>query len=345
MPREDLAAELSARKLELVAGLAARGVWGAPASDVRGGLEVVLDDFAVAVALGSAGLLDRAFGWWKVRVRSLGGDTGAVDQLPGWIASQLAELAPGCLQPDVLSLLEHAGGFVGHAPDLAQTGAALHPSLADGGLAHEIVQAMLGGDRITVGRIVADENLSPAAILAEGFEPALREIGARWQNGKMDPSVEHVASRVAHEFIARLGRRVPAPPPDAPLVAMLRVHGDEHSLGQDCLRVHFAAVGLRARSLSAQGAQEAVVEQLAGVGASAFAISCMLPAQLLAVCEVVQWVRRAPQLSAVPVLVGGGMFRDVPQLASQIGADATAIDGQSAAEELAYQLLGYSVGR
>ena len=345
MPREDLAAELSARKRELVAGLADRGVWGAPAADIHAGLEVVLDDFAVAVALGSAGLLDRAFGWWKVRVRSLGGDPGAVEQMPGWVASQLAELAPGCLQPDVLSLLEHAGGFVRHAPDLAKTGAALHPSLADGGLGHEVVQAMLGGDRISAGRIVADENLSPAAILAEGFEPALREIGARWQNGKMDPSVEHVASRVAHEFIARLGRRVPAPPPDAPLVAMLRVTGDEHSLGQDCLRVHFAALGLRARSVPAHGEKEPLVEQLAGVGASAFAISCMLPAQLLAVREVVQWMRRAPELGAAPVLVGGGMFRDVPQLASQIGADATAVDGQSAAEELAYQLRAHSVGR
>ena len=93
MPREDLAAELSARKRELVAGLADRGVWGAPAADIHAGLEVVLDDFAVAVALGSAGLLDRAFGWWKVRVRSLGGDPGAVEQMPGWVASQLAELA------------------------------------------------------------------------------------------------------------------------------------------------------------------------------------------------------------------------------------------------------------
>lgn len=345
MFEEQLATELSARKHALVAALAEQADWGGPASEVRAGLEVVLDDFAVAVALRSAGLLDRAFGWWKVRVRSLGGDAAAAVELPQRIASLLAERAPGCLQPDVLSLLEHAGSYVAYAPDVARTGAALHPSLAAGGLAHRVVLALLGGDRIAIGALVADDVRSPAALLAEGFEPALREIGARWHNGKMDPSVEHVASRLAHEFIARLGRRVPAPPQDAPLVALLRVQGDDHSLGQDCLRVHLATAGLRARALSAEGAGASLLEVLAGVGASAVAVSCMLPAQLPAAREVVRSIRRAPQLGALPVLVGGGMFRDVPQLATQLGADATAVDGRSAAEELAHLLLRPGVAR
>ena len=337
------AAQLSARKPELVAGLLAAGGWGGPPAEVRAGLEVVVDDLAVAAALGSAGLLDRSFGWWKIRVRSLGGDPALVEQLPGRLAGLLAELAPGCLQEDVLSLLEHAGAYVRYAPDLAETGAALHPALADGGLAHELVQALLGGDRITAGRIVADERRSPTELLSEGFEPALREIGARWQNGKMDPSVEHVASRVAHEFIGRLGRRVPPPAADAPLAALLRVHGDEHSLGQDCLRIHFATAGLRARTFSGHLGAAAVVGPLVAAGVAAIAASCMLPAQLMQLREVLHELRKTPALAAAPVLVGGGMFADIPQLATQIGADATAVDGRAAAEELSYRLLGRAV--
>jgi methanogenic corrinoid protein MtbC1 len=344
MERASLAAELSSRRFELVAELESGGGWGGPADDVRGGLEVVVDDFAAAVALGSAGLLDRSFSWWKIRVRSLGGDPDVVEQLPRRFAAAMLERAPGCLQPDALTLLEHAAAYVRHAPDVARTGAALHPELVDGGLAHELVQALLGGDRITVGRLVDDERRSPSQLLAAGFEPALREIGARWQNGKMAPSVEHVASRLAHEFIGRAGRRVPAPPPDAPLVAMLRVEGDDHSLGQDCLRVHFAAAGLRARPFSAEPGRDVLLDQLVCSGAAAMAVSCMLPAQLLRVRDVIRWLRSAPALATLPVLVGGGMFADVPQLATQLGADGTAVDGSSAAEELAHALLGTAAG-
>ena len=345
MQREELASALSYHKRDLVTALTESGEWRASIAEVRAALEVVVDDLVVAGALGSAGLLDRALGWWKVRIRSLGGAGDSAEQLPGAIASQLAELAPECLQPEVLSLLEHAGCFLRHAPNVAATGAALHPSLKDGGLAHEIVQALLGGDRITIGRIVADERRRPAEILGDGFEPALREIGARWQNGNMDPSIEHLASRIAHEFIGRLGRRVSPPPVDAPLVAMVRVSGNEHSLGQDCLRVHFAAAGLRARTVFVDSAEAPLLETLAGFGAGAVAISCMLPAQLLRVRELVGWIRRTPELGALPVLVGGGMFADIPQLATQVGADATAVDGPSAAAELSYLLLGTGVGR
>ena len=239
---------------------------------------------------------------------------------------------------EAASFFEHAACVVRHAPEVAATGADLHPSLADGEPGSVLVEAMLRGDRITAGKFVADESMGPVAVLSQGFEPALREIGARWQNGKLDPSVEHIASRIAHEFITRLTRRVPMPAPDAPLVAMLRAPGDEHSLGQECLRLHLAAAGMRSRIVASGFDRQAVLDVLEGAGASAIAISCTRPAQLLKVREQIEWIRTSPALRQILVMVGGGPFADVPQLATQLGADATATDGEQAAEHLAYLL-------
>ena len=165
MERASLAAELSARRFGLVAELEAGGGWGGPADDVRGGLEVVVDDFAAAVALGSAGLLDRSFSWWKIRVRSLGGDPDVVEQLPRRFAAAMAELSPGCLQPDVLTLLEHAAAYVRHAPDVARTGAALHRVL----MVVYFLRCQVVHGGATMGSGVNRVTVDPAARLLRGL--------------------------------------------------------------------------------------------------------------------------------------------------------------------------------
>lgn len=338
MTREQVAARLDACKSDIVRLLQDRLPWETSDSEVAAGLKSVVEDACVAFALGSSGLLDRAFAWWKVRVRALGGQRASADQLPARLAEVLADLLPEDTWPEVASFFEHAESVVRHAPESAATGADLHPSLAAGEPASVLVEAMLRGDRITAGRFVADESIEPASVLSRGFEPALREIGARWQNGKLDPSVEHIASRVAHEFILRLARRVPMPAPDAPMVALMRAPGDEHSLGQECLRLHLAAAGLRSRIVASDPDRQALLDVLEATGAAAIAISCTRPAQLLTVRERIQWIRTSPRLRDVPVMLGGGLFTDVPQLATQLGADATATDGEQAAEHLAYVL-------
>lgn len=339
MTREEVANTLFSHQSDLVRALHERLCLGTTDCDLRSGLMAVVEDACVAFALGSSGLLDRALAWWKVRVHALGGTRAAAEQLPSRFAEVLSECLPDHEWREVASFFDHALSVMRHAPHCAATGAALHPSLAAGEPGSQLVTAILRGDRITAGKFVVTESMAPADVLTQGFEPALREIGARWQNGKLDPSVEHVASRVAHEFITRLARRVPAPGPDAPLVAMLRAPGDEHSLGQECLRVHLAAAGLRSRFVAADCDRQAAVEVLEAADAAAIAISCMRPAQLLQVRELIHWIRASESLGATPVLVGGGLFAEVPQLASQLGADGTAVDGEQAAQQLVH-LLG-----
>jgi methanogenic corrinoid protein MtbC1 len=341
MEREEVAGALRGARSRIVAELLEIDGFGGPRDQVRAGLEAVVDDLATAVQFSSSGLTDRALSWWKVRVRALGGDPRQAVLLPGYLVPLAARFVPEQALPTLEALLAYADQVVAHAPERAPVGADLHPSLVPGGLGRELADAMCGGDRTAAAAIPARHGAEPSACLRDGLEPALREYGARWQNGELDPAVEHVASRIASELVAHAARQVPEPPGDAPLVALVRAAGDEHSLGQACLRVHLAAHGLRSRVLPGDGRQQDVLAMVAAVGASAVAISCTLTRQLEAARDLVAAIRRS-ELAAMPVLLGGGMFVDVPQLASQLGADATAVDGEQAAAELA-RLLGVAV--
>jgi len=339
MRRQQAAEQLRRVRGQILAELLTIDGWGGPEAEVRAGLDVVLDDLCTALAFGSSGLTDRALCWWKVRVRTLGGDVRQAVLLPSYLLPLAASKLPAEAVPGLEALLANADAVVSQAPDRAPVGADLDPGLAPGGIGRGLVDAMLDGDRLGAGVWLGHHGGSPLEALREGVEPALRELGARWQNGEVDPHVEHVASRIATQLVAHVARQVVEPGPDAPLVALLRAEGDEHSLGQACLRVHLTATGLRSRIVAAEAEPAAVLAMIEAVGASAVAISCTLTRQLAHARELVQGIRSCPSLAALPVLVGGGVFSDVPQLVSQLGADGTACSGAQAAEELA-RLLG-----
>lgn len=341
MKREQVAEQLRRARSQIVAQLLEIDGWGAPREQVQAGLEVVVDDLCTAVVFSSSGLTDRALSWWKVRVKGLGGDPRHAVLLPNYLLPLAAHFLPEGALPTLEALLAYADQVVGRAPERAAVGVALHPALGPGGLARELADAMCGGNSIETGTVLARHGVSPIAAMSDGLEPALRELGACWQNGELEPNVEHVASRIANELVAHVAREISEPPADAPLVALLRAAGDEHSLGQTCLRVHLSARGMRSRVLPGEGQVEDVLAMIEALGASAVAITCTLTRQLESARDLVAAIRRS-KLAALPVLLGGGMFADVPQLATQLGADATAVDGAQAAIELA-RLLGVEV--
>lgn len=335
MRRTEAANRLRTGALEIADQLAAATHWGSPSAEVRSGLQVVLDDIATGIEFSCSGLVDRGLAWWKVRVRALGGDPTRAERLPELLATIASQWLPDDQLPELRAVLANAGVFVRHAPCEAQLGAELHPSLAPGELAAQLVDALLAGDRIAVTRLLTQEGLTPQRALSEGLEPAMTEFGARWHAGMMPPNVEHVASRIAHEQVTRFTAAIPSAPTDAPTVALVRAAGDEHALGQACLQVHLAAAGLRPRVLPATSDVSQLVEMVRALRAGALAVSCTIAAQLAWTRELIATIRRAPNLAAVPVLVGGRMFADVPQMATLIGADGSAASGAEAADVLA----------
>ncbi len=105
------------------------------------------------------------------------------------------------------------------------------------------------------------------------------------------------------------------------------------------------AEGLRTRKFGAPAAPGQALAMLAALRPQALALSCTTPQQLRSVGGLIAAIRRDPALAGIPVLLGGSMFAEVPQLATQLGADGGGSSGRLAASLLRSLLHAPAVGR
>ncbi|MCA3008422.1 MAG: cobalamin-dependent protein [Phycisphaerales bacterium] len=323
----DLAATadlLRARIPDLARHLATALPLGNPPAEVAGDLRFLLEIVATGLELGSCGLVDRTLAWQKVRTRALGGDVAALTRLPGLVAAQLAPALDAAQRGALEQLLDHAATFVRFAPAEAPTGR--DPLLQPGTAGHAFLAAAMVGDRLGA-QAAARRGGDLAQSLRTVVEPAQREIGRLWQNGRLSPADEHVVTQVVHHVVESLAAETPPPPADAPLVALVRAPGDEHALGQLCAAAHVRGAGYATRILAAPARSDDLVARLAPLAPAAVAITCTTALQARSVRPMIDAIRTAPALARGFVLLGGHLVLDVPQLPTQLGADGGACDG------------------
>jgi methanogenic corrinoid protein MtbC1 len=294
---------------------------------------------ASAVELRSTGLLDRNLEWQKVRTRALGGDPHCLNRLPAVLMRAAADRLTSEERRHVESILRFVGTYVEHAGNdssLSWAQAAvpqeLPPPVTD------FLAAALRGDRIRA-RQALDTAASATEAAHDILEPAQREMGRRWMVGELSPREEHLVSQVVAEQVLELLRRIPAPDRSAPLVALIRPDTDEHSLGQSLLQLYMHDNGMQTRQLVDVNLQHTVA-MLENLQPEAIAISCTTLVHLRPTSDLITALRLSGPLARCHILVGGRMFHDVPELATQIGADAGGYDGLGAAQHCRQLLLG-----
>ena len=169
-------------------------------------------------------------------------------------------------------------------------------------------------------------------IYLDVLAPAMASIGAQWEAGELDISVEHRASGIAMRLIGRLGPRfvrrgrtrgsvlVGGPAGErhslatAMLADLIRSHGWEVSdLGADTPDASFVHAALDEPDLVAVAVSVSTAESLASARSVLTALRAALPDVLL--------------------VVGGGAIRDEAQ-AKELGADAFAASGKEFADLL-----------
>lgn len=331
------AADILRRRAPDLAGhLATQLPLGRPTAVVACDLRFLLDVFATGLELGSCGLVDRTLAWQKVRTRALGGDPEALTGLPALVAERLAaELDAG--QRSVLHrLLDNAATYVHFASDTNPVG--VDPLLQPGTLGHAFLQATMAGDRLLAQAAARRAGSLPEA-LRQVIEPAQRELGRMWQNGLIPPPVEHVTTQVVHHVVESLAAAQPLPPPDAPIVAMVRAPGDEHSLGQLCAAAHLRGAGLRTQFLTTARGEAEVVAGLSARAPAAIALTCTTGIEARRLASLIAAIRRERSLAHAIVLLGGNLMVDCPQLPTHLGADGGACDGATLASQLQARLL------
>jgi methanogenic corrinoid protein MtbC1 len=170
------------------------------------------------------------------------------------------------------------------------------------------------------------------ALYLELLAPAARHLGELWTADlcgfaevtvglcrlhqvlrELSPAFQNEGGRRAH------GRRA----------LLVPVPGDQHTFGLVMVAEFFRRAGWDVWSgpPASRGELVGIVrrEWFAVVG---FSASC--DTRLEALASGIHAVRRASRNPAVGVLVGGPVFVEHPELATLIGADATAVDGRQA---------------
>ena len=201
-------------------------------------------------------------------------------------------------------------------------------------LRQRYVDALVAGDLASAERLIEDSGTDVRTLYLEVLQPALYEIGRRWEEAEISVAQEHLATATTQSLMARLAERFDG---DAPRrgrrVLVACAEGELHSIGVRMVADFLDADGWDVLFVGALSPPSAVAELAAAQGVDVVALSAALPQR---VPEIVRAVAALRALAKVPVIaVGGQAFGGDAEVAIGTGADLYAPDAADFARDLA----------
>ena len=199
------------------------------------------------------------------------------------------------------------------------------------------VDALAAGDRrraFTVVEAALGGGLTLRELYLSVFQPALREIGRRWETGAVTVAQEHLATAITQTAMSRLAtelfRQAPA---GGPTLLAACAETERHDVGLRMLCDLLELEGWTTHFLGATVPAADVVRMARELKPDVVAVSASLPPSLMAVRPLTTELRA---LGPPPplVLVGGRPFLGRPSLAAKMGADLTAENAGEAVDQL-----------
>lgn len=197
-----------------------------------------------------------------------------------------------------------------------------------------MTDALLRGDQGGAWLLVEESRragVNPVDVLCELIEPAMTEVGLRWQNGEASVAEEHRATVVATRLIGRLGSAVNRPGRSRGAVVIGAVEGNRHGLGSAVVADVFRAAGYDVCDLGADVPAGEITSVAATTGR--LAAVCLSVAVDGAEDSAMSTVAQLRSVTDAPVLVGGPAVTDAAW-ADAVGADGWCADGRRAPDLL-----------
>jgi methanogenic corrinoid protein MtbC1 len=174
--------------------------------------------------------------------------------------------------------------------------------------------------------------VTPGAIYLDLLTPAARRLGAMWEEDSCDFTQVTIGLMRLQQVMRAISPAFLQAAPRAPRTARVLLApapGEQHTFGLVMVAEFFHRAGW----LVAGGPESAGIDPVAMVSATSFAvigITIGSHTRLDAVARQIRAVRRASRNRAIGVMIGGPLLIDHPEIASLVGADATAADGAQA---------------
>ena len=200
-----------------------------------------------------------------------------------------------------------------------------------------LVVALLSGDGPAASSVIRgarEHGVGVDALFVELVQPALYEIGHRWECGRISAAQEHLASALVARILAALD---PETASGERTVVVTTAPTETHEFGAWMVSDVLRSAGWDVRFLGSQLPAEEVLHYLRSSQPSLLAVSVTLEIHLPSLGSLIRGLRDDPELESIPVLVGGQAFAAGERVWRSAGADAMARDAmevETAAESL-----------
>jgi len=226
-----------------------------------------------------------------------------------------------------------------HAPGASSDGLPDCRVLADRYLA-----ALLAGDRTTAGRMIldaVDAGLGVDRVYLEVFQPALYEIGWRWERNEIGIAEEHFCTAATQLIMSQLYPRIFAAERRGGTFLGASVEGDLHEIGIRMVCDFFEMRGWDTYYVGSSMPGGALAQAVADRQPQIVGLSATITQHVDRVEAVIRRLRDHHGRDRQLIMVGGRPFNQEPELWRQIGADGCARNAADAVE-LARQWIGES---
>ena len=293
--------------------------------------EIRLQHLAEALACGRTELFVLDAGWLAQTFEARGVPQETLVATLTCLRDELADSLPDKVAATVEPYFAAALERLAEAP--VAPSSVIEQSAPHVDLAREFLVTVLEGDRHRSEALVLaahDQGVSVADLHLHVIAKAQAEVGRLWQSGEVHVADEHLCSRIVEDVLAQLRTRIQCSSDKGLTAITASVAGNLHDIGAHIVADHFEMHGWRSIFLGANTPKDDLVQAVVELKPDLIALSVGLGINLRTAAETIQALREAAP--GLPILVGGQPFGVVPQLWSDVGADACALDAANAVE-------------
>lgn len=196
-------------------------------------------------------------------------------------------------------------------------------------------EALVTGDSSTVQMSalqLQNQGWDPVAINTRLIQPAMYEIGTRWETNRISVAQEHLATALAQTLMARVISQAEYASPSDRHALFACLPGNFHSLGLRMVSDAFEIAGWQVQFLGADVPLQALLRQVDSWRPEVLGLSISNLVQFGTLKFCLNELRSELGNHCPALMVGGLAPNQAPQLARQLGADIWAANPRKAIE-------------
>ena len=163
------------------------------------------------------------------------------------------------------------------------------------------------------------------------IQPAMYEVGRRWQDNSVSVAQEHLATALSQTWMARARAQATAAPDNGGRALFACLAGNHHVMGMRMVADAFELDGWTTHNLGADTSFETLRAKVRQIRPQLVGFSVSLPQHLRGVREAVADLRAELGAGCPRLVVGGLVINQFPRLADWVGAEVLGADAVTAA--------------